>query len=70
MKRVVTNWTDAQTLIVAPNDPHGDIPPLVNIICDGGALRLQFGMTPEQARGMAAVLMASADECETAKEAA
>lgn len=44
-----------------------NIGPLVSIINDGGMMRLQFSMTPTQAREMASSLIAHADALEQAK---
>jgi hypothetical protein len=68
----IQNWTRTHALDVGASGNHGDIPPLVCVDCMYGPLRLYHAMTPEQAREMASVLLASAEEAElsAAKEAA
>ncbi len=44
-----------------------DIGPLVSIIHDGGMMRLQFSMTPAQARDMSLALWRHADALEQAE---
>lgn len=51
--------------IMGTNNP--DIGQLVHIIHDGGISRLQFSMTPAQAREMSAALIDHADALEQAE---
>ena len=67
MRAVIRNWTDADQLSVSNSPPQDGIPSLVNVICSEGAMRFQFGMLPEQARAMAAAILACVEEAESAE---
>ena len=64
MKTVhIDNFCGTCTIKMSAHN-HPSIGNLVNIIQDGGSLRFQHSMTPEQAREMAAALVAMADAFE------
>ena len=59
----INNFCGANPIKISAHT-HPSIGNLVNIIQDGGSLSFQHSMTPEQAREMAAALVAMANSFE------
>ena len=59
----ITNFCGTCPIKISAHN-HPSIGNLVNIIQDGGSLSFQHSMTPEQAREMAAALVAMANSFE------
>ena len=60
MKTLINNFCGAAPISVESN-VHPEIGPLIAIVQSMGAMRFQHSMTPQQARDMAASLVAMAD---------
>ena len=59
MKTLINNFIGSEPIEISTN-VHPDIGPLVSINQHMGAMRFQHSMTPQQARAMAAALVAIA----------
>jgi hypothetical protein len=62
----IRNFTQTERLNIFGTDHNNRPGKLVSLAIYEGALSLQFSMTPEQAREMAAALIAHADALEAA----